>query len=237
MVERLAESPIIVWFRLDLRLADHAALSEAAKSGAPVLPVYILDDETPGRFRAGGATRWWLHGSLDALDRELTRLGGRLCLRRGPAPKVLTALLDETGAKTIHATRGYEPWEPELEQAVKRVCQERNAEFRLFRGRLLFEPASIATGSGNPFRVFTPFWKACLAAPPPRAPLPAPKLARFATAESDSLDSLKLLPAKPDWAGGLRATWQPGERAAQERLDHFIDQWRCRLCRRPQQDR
>ena len=222
-VERLSDSPIIVWFRLDLRLGDHAALSEAAKTGAPVLPVYILDDETPGRFRAGGASRWWLHGSLDALDRDLARLGGKLCVRRGPAPKVLADLLDETGATAIHATRGYEPWEPKLEQAVKRLCQERNAEFRLFRGRLLFEPGDIATGSGNPFRVFTPFWKACLAAPPPPAPQPAPKLARFATAESDSLESLKLLPAKPDWAGGLRATWRPGEQAARARLQHFID--------------
>ena len=68
------------------------------------------------------------------------RLGGKLCVRRGTAPKVLADLLDETGASAIHATRGYEPWEPKLEQAVKRLCQERNAEFRLFRGRLLFEP-------------------------------------------------------------------------------------------------
>lgn len=222
MVERLAESPIIVWFRLDLRLSDHAALSEAAKTGAPVLPVYILDDETPGRWRMGGATRWWLHGSLDALDRELAGLGGKLCLRRGPAPKVLADLLNATGAKAIHATRGYAPWEPALEQAVKRICQTRNAEFRLFRGGLLFEPDGTATGSGKPFRVFTPFWKACLATPPPRAPLPAPKLPRFGRAESDTLESLELLPAKPDWAGGLRATWQPGERAAHEGLDDFI---------------
>lgn len=170
----------------------------------------------------GGAARWWLHGSLDALEKNLERLGGKLCLRRGPAPKVLADLLDKTGAKAIHATRGYEPWEPELEQSVKRICQTRNAEFRLFRGRLLFEPSGIATSSGNPFRVFTPFWKACLAAPPPCAPLPVPKITRFASAGSDSLESLELLPAKPDWARGLRATWRPGERAAHERLDDFL---------------
>jgi deoxyribodipyrimidine photo-lyase len=220
----LADSPIIVWFRLDLRLADHAALTEAAKTGAPVLPVYILDDHTPGRFRAGGASRWWLHGSLAALDRDLARLDGKLCLRRGAAPKVLGDLLHETGASAIYATRSYEPWEPELEQSVKHLCQAENAEFRLFRGRLLFEPETIVTGSGKPFRVFTPFWKACLAAPPPRAPLPAPKLARFATAESERLESLELLPGKPDWAGGLRATWRPGEQAAHARLQDFIAQ-------------
>jgi deoxyribodipyrimidine photo-lyase len=70
--------------------------------------------------------------------------------------------------------------------------------------------------------VFAPFWKACLTVPPPRAPSPAPKLGRFATAKSESLDSLALLPTKPDWSGGLRTAWQPGEAAAQARLQAFI---------------
>jgi deoxyribodipyrimidine photo-lyase len=218
----LAESPIIVWFRLDLRLADHAALREAAKIGAPLLPVYILDDETHGALRMGGAARWWLHGSLAALGRGLADHGGRLHLRRGAAPEILAELLDETGASAIHATKGYEPWESKLEETVAAVCAARNAELRLFPGRLLFELEAIATGSGQPFRVFAPFWKACLAAPPPRAPLPVPKLGRFAAANSERLESLELLPAKPDWAGGLRATWQPGESAAQARLRDFI---------------
>jgi deoxyribodipyrimidine photo-lyase len=210
----LTDRPVIVWFRLDLRTADHAALTEAAKSGAAVLPLYILDDATPGRFRMGGASRWWLNGSLEALAREL---GGRLVLRRGAAPNVLAALLDKTNAAAIHATRGYEPWEAKLEQAVAALCKQRNAELRLFPGRLLFEPDAI-----KPYRVFTPFWKACLAAPPPRAPLPKPKLSRFTSASSETLASLKLLPTKPDWAGGLRGTWVPGEAAAKERLDDFI---------------
>ena len=218
----MAENPIIVWFRLDLRLADHAALTAAAKTAAPVIPVYILDDETPGRWRIGGAARWWLHGSLEALDRDLAPLGGKLCLRSGAAPKVLAGLIDETGAKAVHATRGYEPWEPELEQSIDRICRARNVELRLFPGRLLFEPDAIATGSGKPFRVFTPFWKACLAAPAPQPPLPAPNFARFAAVKGDALGTLKLRPAKPDWADGLRAAWQPGERAARARLDHFI---------------
>ena len=119
------KQPIIVWFRLDLRLADHAALTEAAEAaGAPILPLYILDDETPGRFRAGGASRWWLHGSLEALD-ERTRQdwAGASSCARAPRPKVLDALLDETGAAAIYATRGYEPWEAKLEQRHRRALQ------------------------------------------------------------------------------------------------------------------
>jgi deoxyribodipyrimidine photo-lyase len=189
-------------------------LTEAAKTGAPILPLYILDDETPGRWRMGGASRWWLNGSLDALNHAL---GGNLILRQGAAPKVLAALLEETKAASIHATRGYEPWEQKLEGAIGTICKARGAEFRLFPGRLLFESDTI-----KPYRVFTPFWKACLAAAEPQAPLPSPKLTRFAITKSDTLESFKLRPSKPDWAGGLRATWQQGEDAARARLDHFI---------------
>jgi deoxyribodipyrimidine photo-lyase len=187
-----------------------------------LLPVYILDDETPGNLRMGGAARWWLRGSLAALDRDLAERSGRLHLRQGAAPEVLAALLDETRASAIYATKGYEPWESKLEETLAAACATRNAELRIFPGRLLFEPEAIATGSGEPFRVFAPFWKARRAAPPPRAPLPVPELGRFAAANSASLESLELPPAKPDWAGGLRAAWQPGEGAAQARLRDFI---------------
>jgi deoxyribodipyrimidine photo-lyase len=216
-------APIIVWFRNDLRLADHPALTAAVETGAPVLPLYILDNVTPGRWRTGGASRWWLHGSLAALDTDLRQRGGRLCLHKGSAPEVLKALLAETGASAIHAARGYEPWEAELERSVTALCKAQSAAFRTYGGRLLFEPEAIRTAAGQHYRMFTPFWRACLAAGAPRAPLPAPRLIRCADAESDPLASLDLLPARPDWAGGLRETWQPGEAAALTRLASFTE--------------
>jgi deoxyribodipyrimidine photo-lyase len=136
----------------------------------------------------------------------------------------LAALLAETGASALHATRGYEPWEPDLEKGVARVCKASGADFRPFGGRLLFEPEAIITSDGKPYRVFTPFWKACLAADAPRRLLPAPKRLCFAEAKSDRLEDLKLLPTKPDWAQGLRATWQPGEAQALARFESFIEQ-------------
>jgi deoxyribodipyrimidine photo-lyase len=216
-------APIIVWFRLDLRLADHLALTAAAETGAPVLPLYILDDETPGRFRIGGASRWWLHGSLDALGKDLAKYGGGLVLRRGAAPKMLDAILGEVAASAIYATRGYELWEPALEKEIAGICERKGAELKLFPGRLLFEPEAVHTADGKPYRVFTPFYKACLAAAPPRAPLPASKRVSLTSARSEPLASLNLLPTKPDWAGGLRETWRPGETAARARLDAFIE--------------
>jgi deoxyribodipyrimidine photo-lyase len=215
-----SQSPVIVWFRRDLRLADNAALTAAAKSDAPLLPLYILDAETPGDLPMGGASRWWLHGSLKALNESL---GGKLCLRKGRAADVLGALLDETGAGAVHTGRGYDPWDTSLEEAVARLCEAKGAMLSLHPSQLLFAPGEIVAGSGKPYRVFTPFWKACLAAPEPRAPSKAPRLGNFAEAKCLSLDDLKLLPTKPDWAGGLRETWTPGEDAAKERLSDFID--------------
>ena len=217
------EAPIIVWFRRDLRLADNLALSEAAASGAPVLPLYVLNDDTPGEFRPGGASRWWLHGSLASLASDFRTKGGALCLRRGNARDVLAAVLDETHAQAVNATRLYDPWDVKLADSVAGVCKDRGVAFRRFSGSLLFEPEDIHTGDGAPYRVFTPFWKACQAAPPPRAPLPQPRLSRFTAVSSDTLDDWRLLPTRPDWAAGLRETWSPGEADAAQRLKTFID--------------
>lgn len=217
----MAALPIIVWFRRDLRLADHPALTAAAAEGSPILPVYILDDATPGRFRMGGAARWWLHGSLTALDAELRRYGGALRLRRGKTRDVFLALIAETGATTLYATRGYEPWEAGLDGDIARLCAARGVGFRLFHGRLLFEPETMLSG-GKPYRVFTPFFRSCLKAGSPPAPHPVPRAMRFAEARSERLGDWGLLPTKPDWAGGLRAAWVPGEAAAHAKLDRFV---------------
>jgi deoxyribodipyrimidine photo-lyase len=79
----------IVWFRDDLRLADHPALRAALERGGPVVLLYLLDEISPGIRPLGGATRWWLHHSLAAHAAEIARLGGTLVLRHGAAEEVL----------------------------------------------------------------------------------------------------------------------------------------------------
>jgi deoxyribodipyrimidine photo-lyase len=88
----------------------------------------------------------------------------------------------------------------------------------------LFEPWTVSTQGGQPFKVYTPFAKACRAAPEPPLPLPAPARlpAVAAVPPGLALDDLALLPRKPDWAGGLRAAWRPGEAGAQQRLERFL---------------
>lgn len=216
-------APVLLWFRQDLRLADNPALSAAVASGRPVIPLYILDDDEPA---LGGASRWWLHQSLAALEKSLATHGQRLILRRGPATAVLTSLIGETRADTIHWNRCYEPQAVARDTALKAMLAARGVAVHSQNAALLFEPWTVRTKGGSPFRVFTPFWRACLASPEPLRPEPAPAriLASAAWPHSDALDDWGLLPTNPDWAGGLRASWTPGEAGATSRASAFLDQ-------------
>ncbi len=213
-------SPILLWFRRDLRLADQAAVIAAVASGAPVIPVYVLDDDTPRHRRLGGASRWWLHHSLASLSRDLERLGSRLILRRGAAATVLRDLAAEVGASDIHALHHYEPWWRNVERALAKS----GPGLHLHHGNFLSPPGAITTGAGTPFRIYTPFWRALQLRMPPPKPLAAPRsmVAPAIWPASDRLDDWALLPTRPDWAAGFRAEWTPGEGGAQDRLDDFL---------------
>ena len=229
----MTSAPILLWFRQDLRLVDHRALAAALAAGRSIIPVYILDDVTPGAWRMGGASRWWLHKSLAALGRDLESLGSRLVLRQGACVEVLEALAAETGAEVVYATRCYEPWARKLEEDVAARLESRGRTFRRFAGGLLFEPEVPTTKAGDPFKVFTPFYKACLALDPPKPPLPRPteKLPEpEGWPAGDDLDDWALLPTKPDWAGGFRVTWEPGETGALARLERFLDEAMAGYC-------
>ncbi|WP_439468299.1 cryptochrome/photolyase family protein [Blastomonas fulva] len=218
--------PAIVWLRRDLRLADQAAFVAAASAG-PVIPVYVLDDDTPRHRKMGGASRWWLHHSLAALDADLRKLGSRLVLRRGAAADVLAELARETGAASVHCVRHYEPWWRNAEKALKEALPD-DCALERHHGNYLMPPGSVTTGSGQPYKIYTPFWRALAQHMPPPEPLPAPKSldAPKAWPKSDELADWKLLPTKPDWATGFAEEWTPGESGAVKRVVAFVDKAR-----------
>ena len=220
----MAVTPSVVWFRDDLRLDDNPALTAAVERGGPVVAVFVLDEESDGIRPHGGAARWWLHQSLTSLTADLAAAGVRLILRRGPAEAVLVGLVDETDAGAVFWNRRYGQGERTIDTAIKTRLRDDGLEVSSFAGSLLYEPWTIATGQGTPYSVFTPFWRACQAAPPPRAPVDAPEAIHGWTGDAvaDDIDDWGLEPSRPDWAGGLREAWQPGEASAHRLLETFL---------------
>lgn len=222
-----SRAPAIVWFRDDLRLSDQPALLAAAKSARPTICLFVHDDGISCGRALGGAQRWWLHHSLEALSGSLEKIGGRLDIIAAEHDE-LPAIAAKLGAAEVFWTRRYAPRQTEIDRRVKTALAQAGIRAESFNGQLLREPWDLATKAGGPFRVFTPFWKASLARGDFAAPASAPK--KLVAAEWPSaaprrarLEDLKLLPGKPDWAGGLRATWTPGEKGAQARLEAFLE--------------
>lgn len=206
-------------------MADNPALAYAAASGLPVVAVYVLENDDAVAWRPGGASRWWLHHSLTELGQQLGALGIQLILRRGSATGQIEKLVQETGASAVTWNRCYEPEARERDTHIKAALKLSGISVTSHNAALLFEPWTVATQAGQPYRVFTPFWRACQALPDPAPLIPAPaSIMAFDSPQiSDSLDDWHLLPTKPDWSGGLRAAWTPGEAGAAGRLEHFID--------------
>jgi len=213
------DAPVILWFRDDLRLADHAASHAAHATGRPVLPVYVLDDKAQD---LGGAARWWLHHSLASLANRLSSQGSRLTLRRGAASEIIPALAEAIGAAEVFTGGLAAPTARATDRAIADHLTPRGVRFHRMRTTTLFRPDQAKTKAGGSFSVYTPFARACLALPPPD-PLPAPALSvPSPIVPSDRLEDWRLLPSRPDWAAGLREAWTPGEAGARQRLDRFL---------------
>lgn len=223
-------STALVWFRRDLRLADNPALRVALDLHERVLPVFVHDPDAEAPWAPGGASRWWQHHSLAALEQGLRKIGGTLVLRSGPALQQLRDLAREAGATAVYWNRLYEPAFVERDKHVKDALRADGLEAKSFSAGLLFEPWTLKTGSNEPYRVFTPFWRNAsvglaeqLASA--RAPLPAPSALALPQQipNSMSLAALKLL-SRVAWDAGFRETWTPGEVGAHARLAQFAQQ-------------
>lgn len=225
---RANEKPVVVWFREDLRLSDNEALTAAVAAGAPVLAIYILDDKSEDLRPLGGASRWWLHHALARLAADLEARGGRLDILRGASASLVAALARSADAREVHWSRRIGAAERAIDGALKDELARTGIVARSHDGLLLHRPWELTTKTGGPFRVYSPFWRALQQQPEPASPLPAPSRVPAATWPKGApgrvtLEALGLLPKKPDWAGGLRATWTPGEDGARTLLHAFLD--------------
>ena len=190
------------------------------------MALYVLDEESAGIRALGGATKWWLHHALEDLALALEKVGIPLILRRGPGAATVAQLATELGAGALYWNRRYGGPEREVDAALKSWAQEHGVHAESFQASLLHEPWKVRTGAGNPYQVFTPFWRT-VSAQDFRAPMGQPESGRGFSGplpDSDALGSWQLLPTSPDWAGGLRESWVPTAAAGHQLLADFLDQ-------------
>lgn len=217
-----AASTAVMWFRDDLRLADNPALAAAAGDGRRILALYVLDEDSPRVRQLGSAARWWLTGALRALQADLARHGVPLILRRGAAARVVPEVMRAAGADRLAFNWRPGKGEQAVDDGVAQALASAGAKVDRTLGHLLHAPGDVrGTGGGLP-RTFSAFQRAALKVRNIGRPLPVPDLVGAAPLPSDTLESWRLEPTAPDWAGGLHAAWQPGEAAARGRLETFL---------------
>lgn len=227
----------VVWFRDDLRTADHPALDAAMadrRPGRRTVAVYVLDEVSPGIRPLGAAAKWWLHHGLAELHQQLERLNVPLLLRRGPASSVVPDLARELcdslalppASLSVFWNRRYGFGERAVDAEAKNRIRQQGGAATSSAGTLLHEPWTVQTQDGRPYKVFTPFYNALQqmplrpSLPAPAAQCPLPDM----DVPGDDLGDWQLLPTAPDWTGGLAATWEPGEEAAHSRLNWVLSE-------------
>lgn len=214
------KTPILMWFRRDLRLSDHAAFTAACATGRPVIPVFVHDSLVDA---LGAAPKWRLGLGIGALADRLEAKGSALILRRGDkALEALQALIGETGAGAVYWSRLYDPESVARDRQIKQTLKEAGIEARSFGGHVMFEPWTVETKTGGFYRVYSPFWKAVRNVPvdePLRAPGKLPTPSEWPS--SDALADWDMGAAMNRGAAVVRPFVQLGESAAHERLDRF----------------
>lgn len=213
---------VILWFRQDLRLDDNPAWVRALESGKAVIPVYIHAPQEAGRWRAGGASRWWLHHALMDLGAQLAAKGLKLILRRGESEDEIAALLAETGANSVYWNRSYEPYRMRIDGRIKSRLKDQGIDVWSGNASLLREPWEVSTQTGNAYKVFTPYSRAC-AKISEREPVnsAAQPIVPGDWPDSLELDSLSLLPEIP-WDKGFPRFWNPTREGGMKRLAAFL---------------
>ncbi len=215
----------LVWLRNDLRLNDQPAFQAALRGGFIPVPLYIHAPEEEGAWQPGAASNAWRHRSLLALEASLRGRGSRLGILRGPSLQALRRAAADCGAEAVFWNRRYDPAIELRDAGIKRSLRAVGIRAESFNGSLLVEPWQVESKQGDPYRVFTPFWRTAQSQLRLPAPIPAPdrlpEVAQLASAIS--VDDLSLAP-NLHWDKGFWNQWTPGEAGAQEALVRFIDQ-------------
>lgn len=203
----------VMWFRRDLRLGDNPALIAAAEDG-DVLPLFVLDPALWGP--AGPSRRAHLAASLRSLDASLRQRRSGLSVVRGDPVRRVVLAARAVGADTVHVAADFGPYGSRRDEEVEEALAEAGIELVRTGSPYAVAPGRIRNGSGDPYKVFTPFSRAW-ADHGWRGPVDAPTGVSWLRLEQDTTD----IP-EPRVPAGLELP-EAGEAAALRRWEEFLD--------------
>lgn len=215
------ESNALVLFDCDFRTKDNPAFFEACKNHQKILPLFIFDEKN--KRKIGETSKWFLHFALENFAHELKKKYQlNLVLKKGDSLKILSEIFAQKKIDAIYFNKLVEPYNIKLQSQIKKLAKENSIEVFVFKSQMLFDPSEIKNGSGNYYKVFTPFWKECLRnSEKISEPLPEPK-PTFSSAKLEiKNDDLKLLPKK-NWAKKFEKIWEFDHKKTEEKLSNFI---------------
>lgn len=206
-------TPALVWFRQDLRLTDNPALFNACLNNRPIIPIYIYDIENPRPIR--GAAKWWLERSLEHLNNELHH---GLQVFTGKPEEILLELAQKHNIQDIFWNRVYEPYAIKRDTQIKAHLNNQGHHVHSYNGNFLFDSYLIKNKSGQPFKVFSAFWRHAMRECQVRDDLPAPTITLW-----DQTQHEHTAQYNPRWSQEWKNLWSPGEKGARECFEHFME--------------
>ncbi len=216
----MKEKIAVWWIRQDLRCNDNPAL-QRAQEHERVLPIYILDHSSAGKWKMGAASKWWLHHSIEALEKTLAT---QVSLYTGNPADVFKTLQKRYDVTGVYWNRCYEPWRMKRDEDIKaQICAD-GIDVQSFNGSLLWEPWEVYKDDKTPYKVFTAFFtNGCAKAKKPRKPLGTniSKTTFLHDHQSQSLAEFSLI-SKVTWYTQIAKQWTPGEDGAQKKLQFFL---------------
>ncbi len=211
----MLSDPILVWHRRDLRLHDNSALHDAAQRSCTVIPVFILDPDILNRLDTAPARVWFMLQSLAELQDRYASIGARLIIQKGKPLEILSDLVRTTQASTVIWNQDVEPYAIQRDRDVTEGLQAIGIEVITHQDMLLHSPDQIYTQSGDPYSVFTPFWRNWQRRDP-SPPYPTPRSLQTPPIDSLQLPTLAELGLSCDQDLPIA-----GEEAALNVLDYF----------------
>ncbi len=217
----MSSRPIIVWFRADLRVHDHPALAAACRDAEQIIPLFVFDERIlKGKFASSNRNRFLLE-CLKDLKHSLVEKGGNLVVRSGSPETILVELAKESDAKAVYYSGDFTPYALSRDKQIEDALKSHDIEARSFGGKLAVTGVmNIKTTGGDPYRVFTPFWKSWanvrrrdVAQPPHSISLPQLTVG--------SLPALDDLTTKAELSDAAAAG---GETEARNALSAFLDE-------------